>query len=104
MPLINGKWHVVKGDCMWNIARSVYGDGRKWPTIADANGVPRSNPIIYPNQIFTIPGITTPTPVPSPAPKPPVVKVPTINWFALDAGTTRSMFCTWTFDRANTKN
>ena len=104
MPLINGKWHVVKGDCMWNIARSVYGDGRKWPTIADANGVPRSNPVIYPNQVFIIPGITTPTPVPSPAPQPPVIKVPTINWFALDAGTTRSMFCTWTFDRANTKN
>lgn len=104
MPLINGKWHVVKGDCMWNIARSVYGDGRKWPTIADANGVPRSNPIIYPNQVFTIPGITTPTPVPAPAPQPPVIKVPTINWFALDAGTTRSMFCTWSFDRANTKN
>lgn len=104
MPLINGKWHVVKGDCMWNIARSVYGDGRKWPTIADANGVPRRNPVIYPKQVFTIPGITTPTPVPAPAPQPPVVKVPTINWFALDAGTTRDMFCTWTFDRANTKN
>ena len=104
MPLINGKWHVVKGDCMWNIARSVYGDGRKWPIIADANGVPRRNPVIYPKQVFTIPGITTPTPVPAPAPKPPVVKVPTINWFALDAGTTRDMFCTWTFDRANTKN
>lgn len=104
MPLINGKWHVVKGDCMWNIARSVYGDGRKWPTIADANGVPRSNPVIYPNQVFTIPGITTPTPVPAPAPQPPVVKIPTINWFALDAGTTRSMFCTWSFDRTNTKN
>lgn len=104
MPLINGKWHVVQGDCMWNIAKSVYGDGRKWPTIADANGIPRSNPVIYPNQVFTIPGITTPTPVPSPAPQPPVVKVPTINWFALDAGTTRSMFCTWTFDRENTSH
>ena len=104
MPLIDGKWHVVRGDCMWNIAKSVYGDGRKWPTIADANGVPRSNPVIYAGQVFTIPGITTPTPVPAPAPQPPVVKVPTINWFALDADTTRSMFCTWTFDRANTKN
>lgn len=104
MPLIDGKWHVRRGDCMWNIARDVYGDGRKWPTIADANGVPRSNPVIYVGQVFTIPGITTPTPVPAPAPQPPVVRVPTINWFALDAGTTRSMFCTWTFDRANTKN
>lgn len=104
MPLIDGKWHVVRGDCMWNIARSVYGDGRKWPTIADANGVPRSNPVIYPGQVFTIPGITTPTPVPTPAPQPPVVRVPTIDWFALDAGTTRSMFCTWSFDRADTSN
>ena len=104
MPLIDGKWHVVRGDCMWNIARSVYGDGRKWPTIADANGVPRSNPVIYPGQVFTIPGITTPTPVPIPAPQPPVVRVPTIDWFALDAGTTRSMFCTWSFDRADTSN
>ena len=51
MPLIDGKWHVVRGDCMWNIAKAVYGDGRKWPTIADANGVPRSNPVIYPNQV-----------------------------------------------------
>jgi hypothetical protein len=104
MPLIDGKWHVVRGDCMWNISRSVYGDGRKWPTIADANGVPRSNPVIYPGQVFTIPGITTPTPVPIPAPQPPVVRVPTIDWFALDAGTTRSMFCTWSFDRADTSN
>lgn len=104
MPLIDGKWHVVRGDCMWNIARSVYSDGRKWPTIADANGVPRSNPVIYPGQVFTIPGITTPTPVPTPAPQPPVVRVPTIDWFALDAGTTRSMFCTWSFDRADTSN
>lgn len=104
MPLIDGKWHVRRGDCMWNIARDVYGDGRKWPTIADANGVPRSNPVIYVGQVFTIPGITTPTPVPTPAPQPPVVKTPTIDWFALDAGTTRSMFCTWSFDRSNTKN
>ena len=102
MPLINGKWNVVKGDCLWNIAMSVYGDGNKWPIIADANGIPRSNPIIYPNQVFVIPGITTSASVPSPSPKSPVVKIPTIDWFALDAGTTRSIFCTWTFDRANT--
>ena len=73
MPLINGKWTVVNGDCLWNIAMSVYGDGNKWPIIADANGVPRSNPIIYPNQVFVIPGITTSASVPSPAPQPPVV-------------------------------
>jgi len=104
MPLIDGKWHVVRGDCMWDIAAAVYGNGRKWPTIADANGVPRKNPVIYVGQVFTIPGITTPTPVPEPAPQPPAVTTPNIEWFALDAGTSRSMFCVWSFDRANTKH
>ncbi len=99
MALINGKWHVVRGDCLWNIAKSVYGSGYKWTIIADANGVSRSNPIIYPGQVFTIPGISS---TQSPAPSTPVTTTPEINWFALDAGTTRSMFATWTFDRANT--
>ena len=102
MPLISGKWHVVRGDCLWNISLAVYGTGTKWPIIADANGVPRGNPVIYPGQVFTIPGVTTPTPVPQPAPQPPAVTTPTINWFALDAGTTRTMFCTWSFDRSGT--
>lgn len=102
MPLIDGKWHVVRGDCMWDIAAAVYGNGRKWPTIADANGVPRKNPVIYVGQVFTIPGITTSTSVPEPAPSPPAVTTPTIEWFALDAGTDRSMFCVWAFDRSGT--
>ena len=40
------KWRVVRGDCLWNIAKAVYGNPYKWPMIADANGIPRSNPII----------------------------------------------------------
>ena len=84
MPLISGKWHVVRGDCLWNISLAVYGTGTKWPIIADANGVPRGNPVIYPGQVFIIPGVTTPTPVPQPAPQPPAVTTPTINWFALE--------------------
>ncbi|PYE41701.1 5'-nucleotidase [Rhizobium sp. PP-F2F-G20b] len=31
---------VVKGDTLWDIAKSVYGDGEKWKTIAGANGNP----------------------------------------------------------------
>lgn len=104
MALINGKWHVVKGDCMWNIAASVYGNGRRWPEIADANGVPRSNPVIYPGQVFVIPGVTpSTTNPPAPAPATPVVnKQVKVEWWALDAGTSRSMFVTWSYDRADT--
>ncbi|MCD7110487.1 5'-nucleotidase C-terminal domain-containing protein [Rhizobium sp. DKSPLA3] len=31
---------VVKGDTLWDIAKSVYGDGETWKTIARANGNP----------------------------------------------------------------
>lgn len=104
MALIDGKWHVVRGDCMWNIAASVYGNGRRWPEIANANGVPTSNPVIYPGQVFIIPGVTpSTTPPPTPAPSAPVVnRSVKVEWWALDAGTSRDMFVTWSYDRANT--
>lgn len=101
MPLENGRWRVIAGDCMYNIARDVYGNGKQWPVIADANGIPRSNPVIYPNQIFDLPGITpspTPTPEPpAPAPvQPPISKV-NIDWFVLTAGTQDTIDCIWSW-------
>ena len=108
MPLENGKWRVVRGDCLWNIAANsnVYGNGYKWTVIADANGIDRGTHIIYPGQLLTLPGITpspTPTPTPpEPAPKPPELTKVTINWFALDSGTDRDMFSVWEFTRAHT--
>ena len=104
MPLENGRWRVVRGDCMWEIARAVYGDGRQWPVIADANGVPRSNPVIYPNQIFDLPGITpdpTPEPTPpAPAPAPVTISKVNIDWFVLTAGTQNSIDCIWSWSRS----
>lgn len=99
MPLENGKWRVVKGDCLWNIARSVYGNGNKWTQIADANGISRSNPTIHPGQTFTLPGVTpgAAASTPSTPPKPAVNK-PTINWFALTAGSQREMLAVWSFN------
>ena len=97
MPLENGKWRVVRGDCLWNIARSVYGNGARWPEIAGANGLPQSgSPIIYPGQIFTIPGITpnTNAVTPAPTPPPPTTR-PNITWFALVAGSEREMLVVW---------
>ena len=47
---------VVKGDCLWNIAKKFYGDGSKWTKIYNANKSKIKNPnLIYPGQKLTIP-------------------------------------------------
>ena len=47
---------VVKGDCLWTIARRFYGRGSDWSKIYNANKDKISNPnLIYPGQVFTIP-------------------------------------------------
>lgn len=49
---------VVKGDCLWNIAKKYYGDGTKYPVIAEANKDKIKTPnLIYPGQVLTIPKI-----------------------------------------------
>lgn len=45
---------VVSGDTLWAIAERYYGDGSKYPQIAEASGI--SNPdLIHPGQVLTIP-------------------------------------------------
>lgn len=48
---------VVKGDCLWYIAKRFYGKGGEWPKIYNANkAIIGGNPnLIYPGQVFTIP-------------------------------------------------
>lgn len=48
---------VVKGDCLWNIAKKFYGNGSKYSAIYNANkGIIGGNPnLIYPGQVLTIP-------------------------------------------------
>lgn len=48
---------VVKGDCLWNIAKKFYGNGSKYTVIYNANrSVIGGNPnLIYPGQVLTIP-------------------------------------------------
>lgn len=48
---------VVRGDCLWNIAKQFYGNGAKYTTIYNANrGVIGGNPnSIKPGQVLTIP-------------------------------------------------
>lgn len=49
---------VKQGDCLWNIAKSFYGDGSKYTKIYEANKDKIQNPnLIYPNQVFVIPAL-----------------------------------------------
>lgn len=57
-PEQTSKTYTVKpGDCLWNIAKAIYGKGSEYTKIYNANkGVIGSNPnLIYPGQVFTIP-------------------------------------------------
>lgn len=58
-PSASQTYTVVKGDCLWNIAKKFYGSGAKYTTIYNANrGVIGGNPnLIYPGQVLTIPAV-----------------------------------------------
>lgn len=51
-------YKVKTGDCLWNIAKSIYGDGSKYTKIYEANKDKITNPnLIYPDQVLTIPSL-----------------------------------------------
>lgn len=56
-PATAQSYTVVKGDCLWNIAKKFYGNGSKYSVIYNANkSVVGGNPnLIYPGQVLTIP-------------------------------------------------
>lgn len=56
-PSTAQSYTVVKGDCLWNIAKKFYGNGSKYTVIYNANkNVIGGNPnLIYPGQVLTIP-------------------------------------------------
>lgn len=55
-PASAKSYTVVKGDCLWNIAKKFYGNGSKYTVIANANKDKIKNPnLIYPGQVLTIP-------------------------------------------------
>lgn len=56
LPKTAQSYKVVKGDCLWNIAKKFYGDGSKYKVIYNANKDKIDNPnLIYPGQVLTIP-------------------------------------------------
>lgn len=46
---------VVAGDCLWNIAKTFYGDGFQWSLILNANSQIKNADLIYVGQVLTIP-------------------------------------------------
>ena len=56
-PAAAQTYMVVKGDCLWNIAKKFYGNGSKYSIIYNVNkSVIGGNPnLIYPGQVLTIP-------------------------------------------------
>lgn len=91
---------VKYGDCLWNIAQSQLGDPLKWTYLADLNGISRSYPIIYVNQVIKLEaddGSSAPA-----SPDASTTNIPVIQYFGLQAGTDRSVFATWTWSRDHT--
>lgn len=55
-PKAQKTYTVKSGDTLWGIAKQLYGDGAKYPTIYNANKSKIKNPnLIYPGQVLTIP-------------------------------------------------
>ena len=51
-----GTYTVKSGDCLWNIARDVYGDGAKWQVIYNANTAVLSDPnVLRTGQVLETP-------------------------------------------------
>lgn len=46
---------VVKGDCLWNIAKRFYGSGADYKRLAAANPAIKNPNLIYPGQVLIIP-------------------------------------------------
>ncbi len=60
-PVFASSYTVVKGDCLWKIAKTHLGEGIRWGEIYEANRDQIRDPnLIYPDQVFEIPGWNDP--------------------------------------------
>ena len=92
---------VKKGDCLWSIAKRYLGSGTRWTELADINGISRGNPTIYVGQVIKLDTGGTAAPARA-TPQPVVQSRPTIQYFGLQAGSDKTVFATWYWERANT--
>lgn len=93
------KYTVVRGDSLWDIADAKLGNGLRWTEIADLNNISRTNPVMSPGQVLKIDDGAPSTTITDSA-----MARPVIRYFGLQAGTERTMFAAWSWDRSNTAN
>ena len=92
---------VKSGDCLWNIAQSKLGNPYRWTEIADLNGISRSNPIIHPGDVLTLPGSSGGS---STGSNRNTSNKARIEYLGLQAGTDRTLYVTWSWSRTSTKS
>lgn len=92
---------VKRGDCLWNIAQSKLGNPYRWTEIADLNGISRSNPIIHPGDVLTLPGSSSGGTTGS---NRNTSNKARIEYLGLQAGTDRTLYVTWSWSRTSTKS
>ena len=93
---------VKRGDCLWNIAQSKLGNPYRWTEIADLNGISRSNPIIHPGDVLTLPGSSSGGTTISSNKN--TSNKARIEYLGLQAGTDRTLYVTWSWSRTSTKS
>lgn len=93
---------VKRGDCLWNIAQSKLGNPYRWTEIADLNGISRSNPIIHPGDVLTLPGSSSGGTTTGSNKN--TSNKARIEYFGLQAGTDRTLYVTWSWSKTNTKS
>ena len=93
---------VKRGDCLWNIAQSKLGNPYRWTEIADLNGISRSNPIIHPGDVLTLPGSNSGGTTISSNKN--TSSRARIEYLGLQAGTDRTLYVTWSWSRTSTKS
>ena len=93
---------VKSGDCLWNIAQSKLGNPYRWTEIADLNGISRSNPIIHPGDVLTLPGSSSGGTTISSNRN--TSNKARIEYLGLQAGTDRTLYATWSWSRTSTKS
>lgn len=94
---------VKSGDCLWNIAASQLGNGNRWTEIADLNNISRSNPLIHPGDVLTLPGGGGQSSSSQASSYSPPTKA-TIQFVGPLAGDNDTLYVTWSWDRDHTKS
>lgn len=93
---------VKYGDTLWDIAQKYLGDPYKYTYLAQINNIPNPS-LIYVGQVIKLSAGGSSSSSSTAKPSSPSPTQVTVNQFGLLASTERTVFITWDWARANTK-